>query len=237
GANARALLGIRAHARARRRVAARGAAAVLTLAALQEQIRSAAARKAPLRLRGGGSKDFYGNTPRGELLDTRAYAGIAAYEPSELVITARCGTALAEIEHTLEGSGQCLRLEMDEARALDAMNQWAGEPLPLSATAWHNGVLHVRLSGSDVAVRGAARRLGGAQVDYAWDAIREQTHPFFAGDGTLWRLAVPSTTPPLALDGRQLIEWGGALRWIRGDAPQIRGAAQRAGGHATLFRG
>ena len=68
----------------------------------QEQIRRgrAAAARA-LRLRGGGTKDFYGNAPRGELLDTRGYAGIVAYEPTELVITARCGTPLAELEEVL----------------------------------------------------------------------------------------------------------------------------------------
>jgi glycolate oxidase FAD binding subunit len=54
------------------------------LAALREQIREAAARGTPLRLRGGGSKDFYGGTPRGEVLDTRAHAGIVDYVPTEL---------------------------------------------------------------------------------------------------------------------------------------------------------
>ena len=65
----------------------------------------------PLRLRGGGSKDFYGNEPRGEVLDTRAYCGIVDYEPSELVLTARCGTPLAEVEQALAGRGQCLPFE------------------------------------------------------------------------------------------------------------------------------
>jgi glycolate oxidase FAD binding subunit len=300
----------------------------LTLQALSDRIRDAADRKSPLRLRGGGSKDFYGNEARGEVVDTRVYAGIAEYEPSELVITARCGTPLAEIEGTLAEHGQCLpfepphfgaatfggciaaglsgprrsasgalrdfvlgvklvdgrgrilqfggqvmknvagydisrlvagslgtlgliaeaslkvlprpqvertqRLEMDEARALEAMNRWAGEPLPISATLWHAGVLDVRLSGSEPAVRGAVQRIGGAEGPGAWEAIREQTHPFFAGDAPLWRLSVPSVTPPLGFP--QLIEWTGALRWTRGgNAP--RDVAKRAGGHATLFRG
>jgi len=109
-------------------------------------------------------------------------------------------------------------------------------PLPISGTAWHAGVLVARLSGSEAAVSGAARRIGGTEVDYAWHAIREQTHPFFSGDGALWRLSVPSVTAPLGLPGAQLIEWGGALRWVRGDAGNIRDIAKRAGGHATLFR-
>ena len=300
----------------------------MTLAALQEQIRTAAARAAPLRPRGGGSKDFYGNPARGEVVDTRTYAGIVDYEPSELVMTARCGTALAEVEKALAERGQCLpfepphfgaatfggcvaaglsgprrasagalrdfvlgiklvdgrgrvmqfggqvmknvagydvsrlvagslgtlgliaeaslkvlprpsvectlRLEMDEAHALDSMNRWAGEPLPVSATLWHAGALDVRLSGSEPAVRGAAKRIGGAEVKGDWDAVREQTHPFFAGDAPLWRLALPSVTPPLGFP--QLVEWGGALRWTRG-GEGLRAMAKRAGGHATLFRG
>src|SRR2546428_4741964 len=106
-----ALRRIRPHACTPRQARASRAAALLSLEALQERIRDAAARGAPLRLRGGGSKDFYGNEPRGELLDTRAYAGIAAYEPSELVLTARCGTPLSHIEGVLNEKGQCLPFE------------------------------------------------------------------------------------------------------------------------------
>ena len=76
-----------------------------------DQIRSAAAAKKPLCLRGGGTKDFYGETPRGDVLDTRAYSGIVAYEPSELVITVRCGTPLAELEAALRAEGQYLACE------------------------------------------------------------------------------------------------------------------------------
>jgi glycolate oxidase FAD binding subunit len=83
----------------------------LNLEDFQGRIRSAAERGAPLRLRGGGSKDFYGNEPRGEVLDTRGYRGIVDYEPSELVLTARCGTPLAEVEHALAEKGQCLPFE------------------------------------------------------------------------------------------------------------------------------
>ena len=300
----------------------------MTLQALSHRIRDAADRKLALRLRGGGSKDFYGNDSLGEVVDTRGYAGIVDYEPSELVITARCGTALSQVEEVLAEKNQCLpfepphfgaatfggciaaglsgprrasagalrdfvlgvklvdgrgrvlqfggqvmknvagydisrlvagslgtlgliaeaslkvlprpqaectlRLEMDEAHALDSMNTWAAEPLPVSATLWHAGALDIRLSGSEPAVRGAAKRIGGAEVEGDWNAIREHTHPFFAGDAPLWRLSVPSTTPPLGFP--QLIEWGGALRWTRGGAGH-RDVAKRAGGHATLFRG
>ena len=81
------------------------------LQSLIERIRAAAARGTALRIRGGGSKDFYGNPPRGELLDTRALRGITSYEPSELVVTVRAGTPLAELEAALAERGQCLPFE------------------------------------------------------------------------------------------------------------------------------
>lgn len=79
--------------------------------ALSDRIRSAAHDKTPLRIRGGGSKDFYGLTLQGELLDTRALSGIVSYEPSELVVTVLAGTPLAELEATLAAQGQCLAFE------------------------------------------------------------------------------------------------------------------------------
>jgi glycolate oxidase FAD binding subunit len=76
-----------------------------------ERVRAAASGAAPLRIRGGGTKDFYGEAVEGELLDTRPLAGIVSYEPSELVVTARAGTPLAELEALLAGRGQCLPFE------------------------------------------------------------------------------------------------------------------------------
>ena len=78
---------------------------------LTDQINTAAAQRTPLRIRGGGSKDFYGETLQGVLLDTTAYRGIVSYEPSELVVTVRAGTPLAELEGALAEKGQCLAFE------------------------------------------------------------------------------------------------------------------------------
>jgi glycolate oxidase FAD binding subunit len=299
-----------------------------------ERIREAAARRSPLRLRGGGSKDFYGNGLRGEILDTRSYAGIAAYEPTELVVSARCGTSLSELETILEANHQCLpfepphfgpgatvggcvaaglsgprraaagalrdfvlglklvdgrgealsfggqvmknvagydvsrlvagslgtlgliaevslklaprphaeatlRLEMPQERALELMNRWSGQPLPITATAWCDGELTVRLSGSAAGVRAAAASIGGSAIDGEfWIGIREQRDAFFAGAEPLWRLSVSSASSPIHIEGRQLVEWGGGLRWLKSTAhaTAIRDAARRAKGHATLFR-
>ena len=51
-------------------------------------------------------------------------------------------------------------------------------------------------------------------------------------------MSVPSTTPALKLHGEQLIEWGGAQRWVVTpmEPAAMREAAAAVGGHATLFR-
>ncbi len=78
---------------------------------LVDRIHAAAADRTPLRIRGGGSKDFYGNSLQGELLDTTALRGVVSYEPSELVVTVGAGTPLAELEALLAEHGQCLPFE------------------------------------------------------------------------------------------------------------------------------
>jgi glycolate oxidase FAD binding subunit len=82
-----------------------------TLRHLTDRIQAATADRTPLRIRGGGSKDFYGESLQGELLDMTALTGITSYEPTELVVTARAGTPLAELEATLAAQGQCLAFE------------------------------------------------------------------------------------------------------------------------------
>jgi glycolate oxidase FAD binding subunit len=313
---------------------------------LVDRVQSAQSAGAQLSIQGGGTKRFYGETPAGEVLDTRVLEGISSYEPTELVITARCGTALADLEATLAEQGQCLpfepphfgpgatvggmvaaglsgpsraavgavrdyvlgatllngrgevlsfggqvmknvagydvsrllagsmgtlglilevslkvlpvapatatlRFSMDEAQAIAQLNEWGGQPLPINASAWWDGTLLVRLRGALAAVQAAIARLGGDLIEPAhatpfWNGLRHQHDEFFAkagaaveGGARLWRLSVPPTTPPLSLPGEQLVEWGGAQRWLCSAAPAaiFRDVAARAGGHATLFRG
>ena len=78
---------------------------------LADQILAASAEGKPLRIRGSGSKDFYGQAFQGEVLDVRPLAGISSYEPSELVVTVRAGTRLAELEALLAEQGQALAFE------------------------------------------------------------------------------------------------------------------------------
>jgi glycolate oxidase FAD binding subunit len=292
------------------------------LETLIERIRAAHDTRSPLIIQGGGSKTFYGGADEGEVLGTRKLTGIVDYQPKELVLTARAGTPLAEIEAQLaeqnqmlafepphfdgpatlggsiaaglsgprrpyagaardfvlgvrmiDGTGQPLRFggqviknvagydvsrlmvgalgtlglitevslkvlpkpaaertlqfELDEAAAIEKMNRWAGQPLPLSATSWHAGLLTVRLSGAASAVQAAQAKLGGEPVSDAaafWLRLRDQTTPFFdirssTSNQSLWRLAVKPTAPPLTASHRL----GGDAQWIEWGAMHIQG--------------
>src|ERR1051325_7717222 len=111
-----------------------------------------------------------------------------------------------------------------------------GRPRPTAATAGPASRLCVRLSGAEPAGRAAAAKIGGTRVEAGqfWEGVREHRHAFFDGPQPLWRVAVPSVCPPLGASGDSLIEWGGALRWLRG--AEARALAAKADGHATLFR-
>lgn len=317
---------------------------------LLDQVQDARARRACLRICGGGSKDNVGDITRGEVLDTRSLQGIIAHEPSELVLTAHAGTPLHEVEALLTQSGQSLafepprwggagaqptlggvvasgfsgparaargavrdhvlgvrmingqgqvlrfggsvmknvagfdlsrlmtgsmgtlglllevtvkvlpqavasctlRFEMAQEQALAQVNVWAGQPLPLDASAWWDGLLVVRLRGAQAAVAAALLRMGGEVVppelaDAFWQGLRDHQDEFFVrsrdsvmggrSNATLWRLSVPATAKPLALPGETLVEWWGAQRWLCTTAPAaaVHEAAAQAGGHALAW--
>ena len=138
-----------------------------------------------------------------------------------------------------------LKFEMSAPEAVRKINEWAGQPLPLSASAWHEERLYVRLSGAEAAVGAARDKLGGQQLAAAegddwWRSLREQQMAFFATAGQLWRLSVKPTAPFTDLGAFQMMEWGGALRWLNAvslvDMVTVREWAHDNGGHATLFR-
>jgi glycolate oxidase FAD binding subunit len=137
-----------------------------------------------------------------------------------------------------------LQFDCDARQALDRFNHWRAQPLPISATSWLAGVASVRLSGSPSAVRAARDALGGNALDDAaaarwWRDLRDQQHAFFRNaERHLWRLSVPATAK-LDQASADLIEWSGALRWLRSDEPAttLRARVASAGGSATLWRG
>lgn len=304
---------------------------------LQEQVEAAIANKAALKIVGGNTKAFYGRATSGESLNVSEHRGIISYEPTELVITARAGTPLTEIEAALAEHHQMLPFEpphfgpdatiggtlacgfsgprraysgaardfmlgcsiingkgeimhfggevmknvagydvsrvmvgalgtlgvllevslkvlprpeheitlvhsFTELEAIERMNHWASKPLPLSASCYVDGHLHTRLSGAEQAVAVSANQLDGDELNEAdtfWNELREHKAPFFKDAERLWRISVPSVTPPLSLSGQQIIEWGGAQRWWSCDeaVDAVRAIAIQHGGHATLFRG
>ncbi len=309
-----------------------------SLELFKEQILDVTSKKTNLRIRGSGTKDWYGQDFVGEILDTSKYSGILSYDPSELVLTAKCGTTLREIGKSLSSKNQMLAFEpprfdglatlggivasglsgprrfkvgavrdfilglvlmngkgeilnfggqvmknvagydvsrlitgslgtlglilevsikvlpkplkqsslefdLTEEEAIKKLNIWASKPLPISASCWTNGHLIIRLSGAESAVNSAREKLGGEELrdcDKFWNTVREQTHSYFKSiNEGLWKISIPASSPPLRISGEQLIEWGGALRWLKTseEAKKIRVLAESLKGSATLFRG
>src|SRR5215469_536451 len=111
------------------------------LSGWRERIAAAVSGGTALRLRGAGTKDFYGEALAGEVLELDAWRGIVDYEPSELVITVRCGTRLSEVEAVLAERDQFLAFEPPS---------FGGDPTI-------GGVIAAGLSGPRRVYAGAAR--------------------------------------------------------------------------------
>jgi glycolate oxidase FAD binding subunit len=193
---------------------------------------------------------------RGEVLTFggQVMKNVAGYDVSRLMVGA-LGTLGLIAEVSLKvlpvaPAEATLKFELPQAEALERLNAWGGQPLPLNASCWveDDGVptLYLRLRGAVAAVEAACRTLGGerqagADVAADWALCRDHQLPWFRerGDTDLWRLSVAQTAPVLDLPEAPLVEWHGAQRWVRasaGDATWLRAAAEAAGGHATLFR-
>lgn len=133
-----------------------------------------------------------------------------------------------------------LQHEIDQVHDLSSLIALARQPLPLSATLLAGRQRYLRLSGSAVAVEAAARQLGGNRVkdaDAPWQGVRDLTHVFFDDERPLWRLSVADHAPPVELPGDWLLDWGGAQRWLKTEAPaeQIFKLTEAVGGHATRY--
>ena len=129
--------------------------------AWSERVREVAARGGQLRIRGGGSKDFYGREPIGELLETGACRGIVNYEPSELVVTVRAGTPLAELEGALAEQGQMLAFEPPRFAAGSTVGGCVAAGLAGPRRAAVGGVRDFVLGARLIDGRGDVLRFGG----------------------------------------------------------------------------
>jgi glycolate oxidase FAD binding subunit len=129
-----------------------------------------------------------------------------------------------------------LMQSLEPADALARCRAWARLPYPISATAYLDGQLHVRLSGAAPAVEEAARRLGGESGDDGfWQGLRDHELAFLRDEGPLWRCILPPAAPA-PLDAC-LWTWSGGLRWWRTDLEPnaVRDAVGTWGGSAQPF--
>ena len=115
-----------------------------------------------------------------------------------------------------------LVLELEENQAIETMNKLAGQSLPITAAAFYEQKMYIRLEGTVAGLKQAQQTLGGEHISESkqfWNSIQQQTHDFFSSAQSLWRIIVPATTPELELEfqHKSLIDWCGGLRWIHAD--------------------
>lgn len=167
---------------------------------------------------------------------------VAGYDLSRLMAGSfGCLGLVTEVSlKVLPKPRQCLSLslEMTPGQALARLAEWGQQPLPISAACHDGERLHLRLEGGAGSVAAAHERLGGEPLDAGyWSQLNEQQLDFFNPGLPLWRLSLPHNTPLLALPGEQLLDWGGAQRWLKTDATaaEIRAAVSAVGGHASCY--
>lgn len=235
----------------------------------------AAGLAGPARASVGGVRDFVLGARlingRGEVLTFggQVMKNVAGYDVSRL-LAGSLGTLGIVVELSLKvlpvavGEATLMCAGLPQQTALDLLNKWGGQPLPLNASCWVRDdtaspvedYLFIRLRGAAAAVDAAVPRLSAdvqaargrvmlmdkAQAASDWQACREQALPFFtppSAELCLWRLSVPQTAPALDLPWPAFVEWHGAQRWLwapASAAEQLRALAGQHGGHATLFR-
>ena len=222
----------------------------------------AAGLSGPSRASSGGVKDFMlgVNMVNGKGEELRfggtVMKNVAGYDVSRLM-AGSMGTLGLITEVSIKvlpvaPAEATLKFECSQTEAINMLNTWGAQPLPLNASCWIQeagfGTLYMRLRGAVAAVDAAVKKMGGnlqnsasgnATVAADWQALRNQNMDFFKlhGDECLWRLSVPDTTPDLQL-GETLVEWHGAQRWVKlpySEVASIRSKVNTMGGNAILF--
>jgi len=204
----------------------------------------------PGRPHGGAARDLVLGCKiingKGEILSFggEVMKNVAGYDLSRLM-SGSLGTLGVLLEVSLKvlpraESEATLVMDMDATGGIDKMCEYAGMSLPITASCHHAERLHLRLSGTDGAVKQAQKQLAGevleSGVDF-WNRLKEHELNFFQNNN-VWRLSVAPDTPIMGLEGKWLYDWGGAQRWLVStqSAAAIRSATEQVGGHATLFR-
>lgn len=303
---------------------------------ITRSVQSAYASKLPINILGAGTKSFLGqHSQNSKPLDVTGHRGIIDYDPAELVLVARAGTPLREIEGVLADSQQMLGFEPPfvdagatlggavaaglagpgrayagavrdfilgakfvngkgetitaggkviknvagfdlfrpmagsmgtlgvmlevalrvlpkpevektllfeetcERDALIKMNRWAGQSRAVSATAWDGHHIRIRLSGSAASIDHGRRQIGGDVLvdNNYWQELNNFRLDFFHQAGRLWRISVAAMSAPVGENLQQIIDWGGAQRWLKSELPagELRNRAANLGGHAECF--
>ena len=190
---------------------------------------------------------------------------VAGYDVSRLM-PGSMGTLALLLEASVKvlprpAATATLRCHISQEKALRTLNEWAGQPLPLSASCWigngaGEGQLAIRLAGAAAAIKAAiplmsslvnASEVDPQSAEVFWNDLREHKLPSFeniAADQTLYRLALPAACGPLIISGASneiVLEWHGQQRWIKAAGDEatftlIKKLATSHGGHATRFK-
>ena len=190
---------------------------------------------------------------------------VAGYDVSRL-LPGSMGTLSLLLEASVKvlpkpAATATLQCQISQANALRVLNEWAGQPLPISASCWignanSDGQLMIRLAGAAAAVKAAIPLMSSlvmaSEVDsdiatIFWNELREhqlQSFTNLSADQTLYRLALPAACGPLSIPGASnevVLEWHGQQRWIKAPGDEntfaaIKQLATNHGGHATRFR-
>jgi glycolate oxidase FAD binding subunit len=192
---------------------------------------------------------------------------VAGYDVSRL-LPGSLGTLSLLIEASVKvlprpAATITLRSHLSQARALQLTNEWAGQPLPLSASCWvgsskgdDDGELTIRLAGAAAAVKAAIPLIGAAvnvveldpkAAEEFWSNLREQKLPAFQNinhNDILYRLALPAACGPVTIANMRdeiILEWHGQQRWFTAPSDDatfmaIKALANANGGHATRFK-
>ena len=203
----------------------------------------------PRRAFAGGIRDFVLGVKildgHGEinLFGGRVIKNVAGFDVSRLMVGS-LGTlgVMLEVSIRLVPIHETELTLAYEHRSADQHIRWINElgsqPFPISASSWVAGRSLLRLSGSTQGVQQAAAELGGDSADFSWSELKEQTLEFFDAEQPLTRISLPPASPDRLGDVPQLIEWGGAQRWISGevDISSLRNEAGAMGGSVCAFR-
>ena len=190
---------------------------------------------------------------------------VAGYDVSRL-LPGSLGTLSLLLEASVKvlprpAASATLRCQISQEKALRVLNEWAGQPLPLSASCWigkpgHDGELTLRLAGAIAAVNAAiplmnaaidATELDAVTAQNFWNDLREQRLAVFnnlQSTDTLYRLSLPAACGPLTIEntvGEIVLEWHGQQRWIKASGDEVsfttlKQIAHTHGGHATRFK-